>query len=86
MSTSDPRANPISAIIPGSIFQDDTPPPSNTDMGEPQQQVPPPYYNPNGGRTQIEVTSTIQIVLISLGIVVGALFLLGVIAAYYISH
>ncbi|KAG0039259.1 hypothetical protein BGZ82_008991 [Podila clonocystis] len=86
MSTSDPRANPISAIIPGSIFEDDTPPPSNTDMGEPQQQVPPPYYNPNGGRTQIEVTSTIQIVLISLGIVVGALFLLGVIAAYYISH
>ncbi|KAG0089889.1 hypothetical protein BGZ93_004410 [Podila epicladia] len=88
MSTSDHGANPVSAIIPGSIFQDDIPPPSstNTDMGEPQEQAPPPYYNPNGGRTQIEITSTIQIVLISLGVVVGALFLLGVIAAYYISH
>ncbi|KAF9312355.1 hypothetical protein BG003_006383 [Podila horticola] len=88
MSTSDPRTNPISAIIPGSIFQDDIPSPSstNTDMGEPQQQAPPPYYNPNGGRTQIEVTSTIQNVLIALGTVVGALFLLGIIAAYYISH
>ncbi|KAF9323631.1 hypothetical protein BG006_001280 [Podila minutissima] len=88
MSTSDHGTIPISAIIPGSIFQDDISPPSstNTDMGEPQEQVPPPYYNPNRGRTQIEVTSTIQIVLISLGIVVGALFVLGVIAAYYISH
>ncbi|KAF9305152.1 hypothetical protein BGZ74_011166 [Mortierella antarctica] len=88
MSTSYHGAIPVSAIIPGSIFQDDIPPPSstNTDTGEPQEQVPPPYYNPNGGRTQIEVTSTIQIVLISLGIVVGALFVLGVIAAYYISH
>ncbi|KFH64748.1 hypothetical protein MVEG_09480 [Podila verticillata NRRL 6337] len=85
MSTSDPGANPISAIIPGSIFQDDILPPSTTDTNDPQQQVPTPYGSPNG-RTQIEVTSTIQIVLITLGVIVGALFLLGVIATYYISH
>lgn len=85
MSTLDPGVNP-SAIIPGSIFQDDIPPPSITDTNDPQQQAPPPYYGGSNGRSQIEITSTIQIVLISLGVAVGALFLLGVIAAYYISH
>ncbi|KAF9136950.1 hypothetical protein BGX30_010691 [Mortierella sp. GBA39] len=77
-----------STTIPGSIFPDDpAPSPSdNTDYTpSPTSSVP----NNNGGggaATQIEVNSTTQIVLITLGIAVGVLFLLGVAAAYYISH
>ncbi|KAG9071977.1 hypothetical protein KI688_006196 [Linnemannia hyalina] len=78
-----------STTIPGSIFPDDIPstpsPSNNTDY------TPPPtssVSNNNGGGapTQIDVNSTTQIVLITLGIAVGVLFLLGIAAAYYISH
>lgn len=91
MSTSKGGTNTgtdASTTIPGSIFSDDIPsaPSSsdNTDYSPP----PPSLSNNNGGgaSTQIEVNSTTQIVLITLGIAVGVLFLLGVAAAYYISH
>ncbi|KAG0199398.1 hypothetical protein BGX33_011666 [Mortierella sp. NVP41] len=81
-----------SSTIPGSIFADDIAPPPLSSESDPQPYSPPPpsYNNSSngggGGTTQIEVSSTIQIVLITLGIVVGALFILGVAAAYYISH
>ncbi|KAF9548430.1 hypothetical protein EC957_006646 [Mortierella hygrophila] len=92
MSTSNGGASTgtdASTTIPGSIFPDDIPstpsPSDNTDY------IPSPISsvsNNNGGGapTQIEVNSTTQIVLITLGIAVGVLFLLGVAAAYYISH
>ncbi|KAK3825018.1 MAG: hypothetical protein J3Q66DRAFT_98932 [Benniella sp.] len=38
------------------------------------------------GGTQIQVSSTVQTVLIALGIVILVLFLIGIVAAYYISH
>ncbi|KAG0309762.1 hypothetical protein BGZ99_000773 [Dissophora globulifera] len=85
----------INAIVPGSIFQDDIPPPTFNDGTS-------GYDNPSNVSTtisgaagantnsnvnnQIEVSSTIQTIMISLGICVGALFLLGVIATHYISH
>lgn len=78
-----------STTMPGSIFSDDVPsalsPSDNTDYTPPP---PSPASNNNGGgaTAQIEVNSTTQIVLITLGIAVGVLFLLGVAAAYYISH
>ncbi|KAG9323952.1 hypothetical protein KVV02_003223 [Mortierella alpina] len=75
----------VSAIIPGTIFQDEIPP-SFVDGAGPEQSFSPSAPTRDGNRTQIEVNSTIQIVLISLGIVVGALFLLGIAAAYYISR
>ncbi|KAG0002605.1 hypothetical protein BGZ80_002987 [Entomortierella chlamydospora] len=57
--------------------------PTSTDGSEPQ------YTSPgagSGGQSVIEVNNTIRVVLISLGVVVAVLFLLGVIATYYISH
>ncbi|GJJ79131.1 hypothetical protein EMPS_11490 [Entomortierella parvispora] len=84
----------INAIVPGSIFQDDITPPTFTDgngndpvapvSGEP---TTPSSANGVGGKApDIEVSPTIQTVLISLGIVVGVLFLLGVVATHYITH
>ncbi|KAF9344357.1 hypothetical protein BGX26_004462 [Mortierella sp. AD094] len=84
MST--PTPTDVSTIVPGSIFPDDIPPPTNTDGSNPSD---PQYTSPgagSGGQSVIKVNSTIQIVLISLGIVVAVLFLLGVVATYYISH
>ncbi|CAO3573907.1 unnamed protein product [Mortierella alpina] len=75
----------LSAIIPGTIFQDEIPP-SFIDGAGPEQSSPSSTPSRDGNRAQIEVSPTIQIVLISLGIVVGALFLLGIAAAYYISR
>ncbi|KAG0254674.1 hypothetical protein DFQ27_006724 [Actinomortierella ambigua] len=79
--------------LPGAVFTDDTPSPQNIGFNEtgdqpPQRDIPPPLpsQNPGGSKPQIEVNSTIQIVLISLGIVVALLFLFGVLAAYYIAH
>ncbi|KAG0045672.1 hypothetical protein BGZ83_009103 [Gryganskiella cystojenkinii] len=84
----------INAIVPGNIFQDDVPPSTFADSNEPFITNPPPSNAPPssasgiiGGRApDIEVNPTIQTILISLGICVGALFLLGVIATQYITH
>ncbi|KAG0305309.1 hypothetical protein BGZ98_004342 [Dissophora globulifera] len=88
MATSGSTPSDISSIVPGTIFQDDIPPPTLVDgsgtASDPQQQYS-PTPSPSG-TGQIEVTSTIQIVLISLGIAVGALFLFAVAATYFISH
>ncbi|KAF8923850.1 hypothetical protein BGZ58_002449 [Dissophora ornata] len=103
-------ANPllpnVDSIVPGSIFQDDIPPPTfmegssgydpqtnnnttTTTAGVATSANGRSSNNNNsggGGHAEIEVNSTIQTVLITLGICVGALFLLGVIATHYISH
>ncbi|KAF9425994.1 hypothetical protein BGZ76_002984 [Entomortierella beljakovae] len=78
------KTSDIDAIVPGNIFQDDVPPPSLSDGGvsDPQQT----YTPPTNGHTIIEVNKTIQIVLISLGVAVVILIILGIAAAYYISH
>ncbi|KAG0370624.1 hypothetical protein BGZ54_005327 [Gamsiella multidivaricata] len=96
-----PVPTDISSIVPGTIFQDDVPPPTfidgSYDPPTPQQQYPPSSSlfraTPTGSSTgngdkhvQIEVNSTTQTVLISLGVCVGVLFLLGVLATHYISH
>ncbi|OAQ34186.1 hypothetical protein K457DRAFT_902137 [Linnemannia elongata AG-77] len=93
MSTSKGGTNTgtdASTTIPGSIFSDDIPSaPSSSDNTDYSPPPPSSLSNNNGGggaSTQIEVNSTTQIVLITLGIAVGVLFLLGVAAAYYISH
>ncbi|KAG0277153.1 hypothetical protein BGZ96_003000 [Linnemannia gamsii] len=88
-----------SSTIPGSIFSDDLPSTQSAAAGSSDNidytPTPPTTYN-NGNSTgggsgssqtpQIEVNSTTQIVLITLGIAVAVLFLLGVAATYYISH
>ncbi|KAF9919670.1 hypothetical protein FBU30_010679 [Linnemannia zychae] len=82
--TSESIGTDASSTIPGTIFPDD--------IVSPQPPPDPDYIpssspiNNNGGVTQIEVNSTTQIVLITLGVVVGALFFLGIFATYYISH
>ncbi|KAF9431816.1 hypothetical protein BGZ76_011665 [Entomortierella beljakovae] len=93
--SSNNRDVPVNKIVPGSVFDDDIPlstfpdgagfdPPS---IPPPSSSSSPPSSSGKGGIIgQIEVNSTIQTVLISLGICVGALFLLGVIATQYISH
>ncbi|KAF9382668.1 hypothetical protein CPC16_009238 [Podila verticillata] len=85
---SGPPPSTINAIVPGSIFQDDIP--NTFAEGGYDPQVNPPPANvtgsPGNKNVQIEVNSTIQTVLISLGIAVGAMFLLGVVAARFISH
>ncbi|KAI8603398.1 hypothetical protein EDD21DRAFT_402879 [Dissophora ornata] len=62
----------------------------STPSGQQQQYTPPPpsssYPPSEGSEGQIGVHSTIHIVLISFGIAVGALILLGAAAAYYISR
>jgi hypothetical protein len=68
-----------STTIPGSIFPDDIASPD-------ADNTPLPTVSGSGGITQIEVNQTTKIVLISLGIAVGAMFFLGVVATYYISH
>ncbi|KAF8977465.1 hypothetical protein BGZ46_007382 [Entomortierella lignicola] len=92
-STSSPAD--VSSIVPGSIFQDDTPSPSFVDGLEyepPQVGSSPSVGSPGirgwpvSSNQQIEVSSTIQTVLIALGVCVGALVLLGVFATHYISH
>jgi len=79
----------VASIIPGSIFQDDIPP-TFVDPGavDPSQYSPPAGVGSSsgGGTPQIEVNSTIQTVLIALGIVIGVLVLIAIVAAYYISH
>ncbi|KAF8979553.1 hypothetical protein BGZ46_005288 [Entomortierella lignicola] len=88
---SSPTSTDVSSIVPGSIFPDDTPSPTITDgiidsSPSPQSQISPPPESGSSDGQQIEVNSTTQIVLISLGVIVGVLFLVGVIATYYISH
>ncbi|KAF9972746.1 hypothetical protein BGZ73_004063 [Actinomortierella ambigua] len=79
--------------LPGAVFTNDAPSPKNIGFNEtgdqpPQHDTPPPMpsQSPGVSKPQIEVNSTIQIVLISLGIVVALLFLFGILAAYYIAH
>ncbi|KAF9292379.1 hypothetical protein BGZ68_007394 [Mortierella alpina] len=86
-STPTPSASSpdVGAIMPGTIFQDEIPP-SFVDGTGPERYSPSSAPSGNGSRAQIDVNPTIQIVLISLGIVVGALFLLGIAAAYYIAR
>ncbi|KAF9138588.1 hypothetical protein BG015_002329 [Linnemannia schmuckeri] len=96
-----PSASEINSIIPGTIFPDDSPLSSFIDSGDLPYDSPSPSSpsthtaNKNGGGGeggggdhigQIEVNSTIQTILVVLGFCVGALFLLGVVAMYYISH
>ena len=84
----------INTIVPGSIFQDDITPPTFVDgngydpvSSSSGESTSSSGSNGVGGKgPDIEVSSTIQTVLISLGIVVGALFLLGVVATQYITH
>ncbi|KAG0014088.1 hypothetical protein BGZ81_000699, partial [Podila clonocystis] len=88
LESSPPPSN-INAIVPGSIFQDDVPSTFADGGYDPQQVNPPPATVTNGSgvkNIEIEVNSTIQTVLISLGIAVGAMFLLGVVAAQFIAH
>ncbi|KAG0028809.1 hypothetical protein BGZ82_008240 [Podila clonocystis] len=88
LESSPPPSN-INAIVPGSIFQDDVPSTFADGGYDPQQVNPPPATVTNGSgvkNVEIEVNSTIQTILISLGIAVGAMFLLGVVAAQFISH
>ncbi|KAG0044818.1 hypothetical protein BGZ83_009914 [Gryganskiella cystojenkinii] len=87
---SSPAPSDISSIVPGTIFPDDIPP-TLIEGGLGQDSPSPPFGGSGGGggssnSTQIEVSATIQTVLITLGIVIGALFLVGVLATYYISH
>ncbi|KAF9113720.1 hypothetical protein BGX27_000934 [Mortierella sp. AM989] len=85
-----PAPSDISSIVPGSIFQDDIQPPSITDGSSGFNDQQPQSISQNGSvsgeRPQIEVNSTIQTILISLGIIVAILFLGGVVATYYISY
>ncbi|KAI1319440.1 hypothetical protein EDD11_004017 [Mortierella claussenii] len=93
--SSPPPQSDISSIVPGSVFQDDVPPPTFIDGSfDPS---PPLGSSPDSNRNstvnttdnnhvEIEVNPTIQTVLISLGICVGALFLLGVFATWFITH
>ncbi|KAG0084052.1 hypothetical protein BGZ92_010242 [Podila epicladia] len=84
-----PPPSTINSIVPGSIFQDDVPSTFAEGGYDPQQVNPPPATVTNGSglkNVEIEVNSTIQTILISLGIAVGAMFLLGVVAAQIISH
>lgn len=86
---SGPPPSTINSIVPGSIFQDDVPSTFAEGGYDPQQANPPPATVTNGSgfkNVEIEVNSTIQTILISLGIAVGAMFLLGVVAAQFISH
>ncbi|KAF9384364.1 hypothetical protein CPB97_005734 [Podila verticillata] len=85
---SGPPPSAINAIVPGSIFQDDIPNTFAEGGYDPQVNPPPATVtgSPGNKNVQIEVNSTIQTVLISLGIAVGAMFLLGVVAARFISH
>ncbi|KAF9361562.1 hypothetical protein BGX26_001567 [Mortierella sp. AD094] len=98
--TPPPPPSDVNSIVPGSIFQDEIPPPTLAEAsGYEPQQIGPSSSTSTGsssrsgggsgigsGHIQIEVNPTIQTVLVSLGICVGALFLLGVIATHYISH
>ncbi|KAI1320716.1 hypothetical protein EDD11_010250 [Mortierella claussenii] len=80
----------VDSFVPGSIFQDDIPPPTLSDGTSSSNDSSPSSaggYMPPGNRSpEIEVNGTTQVVLIFLGIAVGALFLLGVAAMYYITH
>ncbi|KAG0339866.1 hypothetical protein BG004_006643 [Podila humilis] len=91
----------IDAIIPGAIFQDEDPLPSFADGGyEPPRSTHSTGSGTQGNNNnnnnnnsnsinkgaEIEVNSTIQTILVSLGIAVGVMFLLGVVAAQFISH
>ncbi|GJJ72791.1 hypothetical protein EMPS_05149 [Entomortierella parvispora] len=80
----------VSSIIPGTIFPDDIPPTLvDPSAGDPSQFSPPAGVGSSdggGGTPQIEVNSTIQTVLIALGIVIGVLVLIAFVAAYYISR
>ncbi|KAF9114897.1 hypothetical protein BGX27_009444, partial [Mortierella sp. AM989] len=95
--TSPPSPPDVHPTIPGSIFRGGIPPPSFADGAgyEPQQVGTSSSTGSSAGgggggtgnkATLIEVNSTIQTALVTLGICVGALFLLGVIATQYISH
>ncbi|KAF9930984.1 hypothetical protein FBU30_010989 [Linnemannia zychae] len=91
-----PSLTEINAITPGSIFQDDLLPSfldtdSSSSTSYDTHNAPPPLSaNKNdvtgGHMGEIEVNSTIQTVLVTLGFCVLALFLLGVVAMYYITH
>ncbi|KAF8949303.1 hypothetical protein BGZ47_006840 [Haplosporangium gracile] len=99
-SSNTPSTSEINSIIPGTIFPDDSPLSSFIDSGElpydsPSSSSPSPHTANKSGEAgggggehigQIEVNSTIQTILVVLGFGVGALFLLGVVAMYYISH
>ncbi|KAG0352725.1 hypothetical protein BGZ54_002603 [Gamsiella multidivaricata] len=86
------QPNNVSSIVPGSIFQDDIPPPTLTDgsgdVSAPSSQYTPPDMGAgdDGGTTQIKVSNTTQIVLISLGAAIAVLVLFGIAASFYISH
>ncbi|KAF9573710.1 hypothetical protein EC968_008110 [Mortierella alpina] len=87
------------AIVPGSVFQEELPPATVSDGSSYDQQFAPTHTVPattgvsnkvgggsGGGSLDIEVSSTIQTILVTLGICVAVLFLLGVIATHYITH
>ncbi|KAF9550860.1 hypothetical protein EC957_011407 [Mortierella hygrophila] len=107
-----PSNTDINSIVPGTIFPDDSTPPSFFDSGEISYDSPtlsssssssPHTANKSGGGDgngsnegggggewghigQIEVNPTIETILVVLGFGVGALFVLGVVAMYYITH
>ncbi|KAG0292708.1 hypothetical protein BGZ96_003777 [Linnemannia gamsii] len=92
-----PSITEINSITPGAIFNDEFPS-SFIDGGDLSFDTPSPSSptsSPHvankagsGGEHigQIEVNSTTQTILVILGFCVGALFLVGVVAMYYITH
>ncbi|KAF9962121.1 hypothetical protein BGZ72_010053 [Mortierella alpina] len=91
----------VKAIDPGSIVQEDLPPATVSDGSSYDRQFAPTHTvsvstisgvsnksggDGSGGQLDIEVSSTIQTILVTLGICIAVLFLLGVIATHYITH
>ncbi|KAF9946039.1 hypothetical protein BGZ70_003436, partial [Mortierella alpina] len=89
----------INTIVPGSVFQEELPPATVSDGSSYDHQFVPTHTvsatprastksggGSNDGHLDIEVSSTIQTILVTLGICVAVLFLLGVIATHYITH
>ncbi|KAF9941515.1 hypothetical protein BGZ67_004795 [Mortierella alpina] len=88
----------INTIVDGSVFQEELPPATVSDGSSHNQQFAPSHTvlatsgvsNKSGGSSEGQldfvVSSTIQNILVSLGICVAVLFLLGVVATHYISH